>query len=70
MKKIHKFHCLDFYNFTWLLFIENTFFIDGTWAKMDCYDPDGTIPFNESAPYLEHNMLENDTMTPVESYWK
>lgn len=44
--------------------------LDGTWAGIDCYNPEGHVPFNQSEAFLLHGLSENATMTPVESYWK
>ena len=44
-------------------------FLDGTWAGIDCYNPD-TEKWNESAANLVHHLSVNETMPPVESYWK
>ena len=43
------------------------FFSDGTWADEKCFDPEGGVPFEQSAAFLVHNLQENDTLTPVEA---
>lgn len=54
-----------------LVFITLTFdFIDGTWANYKCWNPDDGIPFNQSKPFLEHNISEVDSETAVEQFWK
>lgn len=45
-------------------------FPDGTWAGKDCFDPEGEMMFSDSKAYLQYNMTLNDTINPVESYWK
>jgi len=42
---------------------------NGTWAKEDCYNPEGDIPYENSTAYA-NNFLENQTSSPVEQYWK
>ena len=49
------------------------FFIDGTWAQNDCYDAEHAklhnISFEKSTAFLS-GILENETSSPVEQYWK
>ena len=57
-------------------FCENNFFCfvtDGTWAQNDCYDAEHAklhnISFEKSTAFLS-GILENETSSPVEQYWK
>lgn len=43
--------------------------LDGTWAKEDCYNPEGDIPYENSTAYA-NKFFENQTSSPVEQYWK
>ena len=45
-------------------------FLDGTWAGIDCFDPEGNVTFENSDAYLKYGLSENNTMSPVEQYWK
>ena len=49
------------------------FFTDGTWAQNDCYDAEHAklhnISFEKSTAFLS-GILENETSSPVEQYWK
>lgn len=42
---------------------------NGTWANYKCWNPDDGIPFNQSRPFLEHNISEIDSETAVEQFW-
>merc|ERR1712172_284122 len=42
---------------------------NGTWANYKCWNPDDGIPFNQSKPFLEHNISEIDSETAVEQFW-
>jgi len=42
---------------------------NGTWANYKCWNPDDGIPFNQSKPFLEHNISEVDSETAVEQFW-
>jgi len=42
---------------------------NGTWAGIDCFNPDGNISFKESDAFLKYNLTENITSSPVEQYW-
>ena len=50
------------------------FLLDGSWAPDHCFDPDvnrSGIQFHESPAYTIFNVThENNTVTPVEAYWK
>ena len=43
---------------------------NGTWADEKCFNPEGGIPFNQSAAKLVYGLTEVETQTPVEAYWK
>ena len=49
------------------------FITDGTWAQNDCYDAEHAklhnISFEKSTAFLS-GILENETSSPVEQYWK
>jgi len=42
---------------------------NGTWAGIDCFDPEGNVTFENSDAYLKYGLSENNTMSPVEQYW-
>jgi len=41
---------------------------NGTWAKSDCYDAEGHIPYENSTAFA-NGLSENETSSPVEQYW-
>eukprot|EP00095_Tigriopus_kingsejongensis_P002659 maker-scaffold1023_size69924-snap-gene-0.11 protein:Tk02659 transcript:maker-scaffold1023_size69924-snap-gene-0.11-mRNA-1 annotation:"sodium-dependent nutrient amino acid" len=42
---------------------------NGSWAGENCFNPEGSLPYNESEPFLKYGLIEKDTQTPVEAYW-